>query len=151
VNEADLAELAVKAGVSPEWKHLAGVTHEVAPQTLRALLSLLGFPCGSASERRDSSARLEGRVREAAPPSLLTARLQEPLDLTGFARQARRAKLSFEDGSRQELMLGDGPEGRRLLPGLDRPGYHRLEIGDAQVTLAVAPPRCVTIDDVAQG
>jgi hypothetical protein len=40
VNEADLAELAVKAGVSPEWKDLAGVTHEVAPQTLRALLSL---------------------------------------------------------------------------------------------------------------
>jgi 4-alpha-glucanotransferase len=151
VNEADLAELAVKAGVSPEWKDLAGVTHEVAPQTLRALLSLLGFPCGSASERRDSSARLEGRVREAAPPSLLTARLQEPLDLTGFARQARRAKLSFEDGSRQELMLGDGPEGRRLLPGLDRPGYHRLEIGDAQVTLAVAPPRCITIEDIAQG
>ena len=37
------------------------------------------------------------------------------------------------------------------MPGLDRPGYHRLEMGDAEVTLAVAPPRCFTVEDVARG
>ena len=88
-----------------------------APPTLRAVLSMLGFPGGDARERRDSLARLQARMGEATPPSLVTARLGEPLDLAPFARRARSAKLSFEDGSRQELGLGEGPEGRRRLPG----------------------------------
>ena len=151
MKEAELAELAVKAGVAPEWRDLAGVTHEVAPPTLRAVLSMLGFPGGNARECRDSLARLQARMGEATPPSLVTARLGEPLDLAPFARRARSAKLSFEDGSRQELGLGEGPDGRRRLPGIDRPGYHRLEIGDRELTLAVAPSRCITIEDVARG
>src|SRR5205085_6542816 len=37
-----------------------------------------------------------------------------------------------------------------LLP-VDSPGYHRLPIRDREVTLAVAPPRCVTLQDIAPG
>jgi 4-alpha-glucanotransferase len=151
VSETELRELAVKAGVAPEWKDLAGVTHEVAPQTLRALLAMLGFSCDGASGPRDCLARLEASARDAAMSSLITARVNEPLLLPNFAPKARAARLSFDDGSRQDLDTADDPRGRMILPGLDRPGYHRLEIGDVEMTLAVAPSRCFTVEDVAQG
>ena len=89
MSEAELRELAVKAGIAPEWKDLAGVTHAVPPRTIRALLSMLGFPCGSASELRDSRARLEGRMVETATPSLVTARVGEPLVLPALTAGAK--------------------------------------------------------------
>ena len=37
------------------------------------------------------------------------------------------------------------------MPPIDEPGYHRLRVGDREITLAVAPPRCVTLEDIAPG
>ncbi|MBV9568356.1 MAG: 4-alpha-glucanotransferase, partial [Hyphomicrobiales bacterium] len=151
MSEAELRELAVKAGVAPQWTDLAGITHDVAPQTLRALLTVLGFPCAGAGELQDSAERLARSTGDAATPSLVTARLGEPLILPASVRKARRARLTFEDGTRRNIELGEASCGRKLLPQIDRPGYHRLEIGDMEVTLAVAPPLCFTIEDVAPG
>ena len=39
----------------------------------------------------------------------------------------------------------------RAVPPIDTPGYHTLRYGDREVTIAVAPPRCVTIGDIAPG
>ena len=150
MSEAELRELAIQAGVAPEWKDLTGVTHAVAPRTLRALLTMLGFPCGNAGELHDSLRRIESSTGDAATPSVVTTRARESLVLPAFATKARRARLTFEDGARQDLELEERPgRGGRILPGVERPGYHRLEIGGAEVTLAVAPPRCFTIEDVA--
>ena len=41
--------------------------------------------------------------------------------------------------------------GRLNTPAIDQPGYHRLRFFDKDITLAIAPPRCVTLDDVARG
>ena len=38
-----------------------------------------------------------------------------------------------------------------MLPGLDRPGYHRLELGERELAVAVAPPRSFGVADVAPG
>ncbi|MBV8184357.1 MAG: 4-alpha-glucanotransferase [Hyphomicrobiales bacterium] len=152
MSEATLRELAAEAGVAPDWKDLAGVAHRVSAQTLRALLSMLGFPCDSESELRDSRARLQEQSGEAVKPCLITTRLNEPLVIPAFAGPAKTVKLCFEDGSRQEFVPDEDPQGRGLLmPRLDRAGYHRLETGDRELTLAVAPPRCFTVADVAQG
>jgi 4-alpha-glucanotransferase len=151
VSERELRDLAIKAGVAPEWKDLAGVTHAVSPQTLRSLLAMLGLPCETAGELRDSLARLDGRMGAAAAPSLVTARVGDPLLLPILARRATKAKVLFEDGSQQDLALEDGPERRMRSPGLDRPGYHRLEFGGTEMVVAVAPRRCFAIEDVAEG
>jgi 4-alpha-glucanotransferase len=37
------------------------------------------------------------------------------------------------------------------IPPITTPGYHRLCYGDREVTLAVAPPRCLTLSDVLGG
>src|SRR5262249_62124781 len=37
------------------------------------------------------------------------------------------------------------------VPPIPRPGYHRLRVGDREVVLAVAPRRCLTLQEVGGG
>ena len=37
------------------------------------------------------------------------------------------------------------------MPPIGTPGYHRVYVGERDVTLAVAPPRCVMLEDIAPG
>ncbi len=37
------------------------------------------------------------------------------------------------------------------MPAIRVPGYHALDIDNVRLTLAVAPPRCLTIDDIGAG
>ncbi len=66
-------------------------------------------------------------------------------------RGAARGLLTYEDGSvRYPQVFPFEVTGSSARP-LERIGYHRLEIADRQVTIAVAPSRCVTIEDRADG
>jgi 4-alpha-glucanotransferase len=56
-------------------------------------------------------------------------------------------RLIAEDGAQLKTTLREGHKGAQL-SDIDRPGYYRLELGDTQMTLAVAPPRCFTIADI---
>ena len=47
-------------------------------------------------------------------------------------------------------MAKQGPNGTLTLPAFNEIGYHRLELNDVMTTIAVAPPRAYTLDDVAQ-
>ena len=51
----------------------------------------------------------------------------------------------LEDGSRLSLTL------QSAVPPIDTPGYHTLRYADREITIAVAPPRCVTVGDIAPG
>jgi 4-alpha-glucanotransferase len=149
VSDEELRGLAVKAGIAPQWQDQKGRMHAVAPATLRRLLGILGLACDSAVELRDSLARLETTADEA-PSAFLTTRLGQALPLPGASRGGR-AKVSFEDGAQQEFQLEEGQGGQVLLPGLDRAGYHRVELDGRELTVAAAPARAFGIEDAAPG
>ena len=117
MSDRELRELAAKAGIASQWQDQKGEMHEVAPETLRRLLAILGLPGDSIGELRDSLAEVEGHTALSA--SLLTTRLDAPLRLPRD-RPGTRARLSFEDGSQRECMLGEGPAREGILPGIEQ-------------------------------
>jgi 4-alpha-glucanotransferase len=130
VNE--LLELAEAAGLSPRWKDYLGVSHDVSPDSLRAILKALDLPAGSDAEIRESLFRAR---QPASTLPLLTAVVGEPIAMpvTGPFR------LTLEDGT---VLDGVGK-----LPSVDVPGYHTLETGDQITTIAVAPRACHGLPD----
>ncbi len=135
-----LLALAEAAGVAPRWRDVHGEWHDVAPDTLRAVLSALDLPAGGAGEIADSQAQLAGR--ELTLPPLVTAVVGAPVRLPVGGRW----QLTFEDGSQRDGMVEDG-----ALPALDRPGYHRLDVAGQATTLAVAPARGYAVADATPG
>ncbi len=123
-----LRAAAEQAGLMTVWRDTAGQDRFVAPDVLRRLLDVVG----------------PGPV---ARPPLLTADLGAAALLPLPSGPAR---LTLEDGSVRELHLDPGEAGA-WLPAVDQPGYHHLATGDAEVTLAVAPPRCWTVADACPG
>lgn len=61
-------------------------------------------------------------------------------DLSGGARTFYTATAG------EPIMVGG-----RTLPAIGEPGYHRLDHDGREITVAVAPPRCVTLEDIAPG
>jgi len=143
MTDAALADLAEAAGVAPRWRDVHGAWHTVAPDTLRVVLGALGLPAGTDVAARGSLALLRQGAGSLAP--LVTARAGQP---TRLAAQPGRYELHMEDGSVQDGMLGDA-DGMAELPAILVPGYHRLTVGGRQVTLAVAPGRCFSVQDIA--
>jgi len=127
MNDDTLRQQAVAAGLLPEWIDVQGRTQQVAPPTLRALLNSLG-PTTPDTDRL---------------PRLLIAN-DAGVALPG-AQPGHRWRVTFESGETAEGTVQQAPDGRGWLPPVPRYGYHRLELDDLHTTLAVAPPRCVTL------
>lgn len=147
MSDDDIRELARAAGLAETWTDALGVVQQVAIDSLRRILGALGLSTATAGDIEASRQRL-------APPSslppLVTMTSHGRLALPGRAGGAARGQLTYEDGEVATLRFSR--RGDKLVgPALDRIGYHRLEFGDRQVTVAVAPPRCVTIEDRARG
>jgi 4-alpha-glucanotransferase len=147
VSDEDIRELARAAGLAETWTDALGIAQQVAIGSLRRILDALGLPTATSGDIEASRQRL-------APPSslppLVTMTCGSRLTLPGRAGGAARGQLTYEDGGVATLRFSR--RGDKLVgPALDRIGYHRLEFGDRQVTVAVAPPRCVTIEDRARG
>ena len=125
MTDAILTELAEASGVAARWKDFRDGWHDVAPDTLRAVLQALGVAAATDAEAKASLAEHAG-ASETLPP-LLTAAQGEFRALSG------RCTVLLEGGGTVE---SDG--GVRI----DQPGYHRLRCGQAEATLAVAPLQC---------
>ena len=80
MTDAALAALAEAAGVAPRWTDIHGQTHEVGPDTLRAVLLASGFPAGTDAEIADSHARLNA---PSALPPLITGQVGVPTYIPG--------------------------------------------------------------------
>ncbi len=120
-----LAALAEASGVAPRWKDFRDQWHDVAPDTVRAVLSALGVPAATDAEVADSLAH-HRNADEGLPP-LLTALQGEWCALPA--------------GCTVELEFGgsvDASGGARI----DQAGYHRLRCDGRETVLAVAPHRC---------
>ncbi len=141
-----LMRLAKQAGLHAEWQDVHGKEHTISPDTLRAALQALGFAADSESACRDSAKAI--KAEDAAPTPLTTADLGKAV---AYAGQPGRFRITLESGKVVEGMAAPSAKNRLRLPAINEPGYHRLEISNAEVTLAVAPEQSRAIRDVAEG
>jgi 4-alpha-glucanotransferase len=126
-----LHRLAEAAGLEIHWDNYLGEPRTVQPDALRAVLTALGYHCGTAAQIRESLARLAPAEGLDALPPLITARVGAPIRLPA---DNQAAKLLLEPGTALDIALQDNT----LAPVCD-PGYHRLLIGDREIVLAMAP------------
>jgi 4-alpha-glucanotransferase len=85
-------------------------------------------------------------VPPAETPPLITADVGQPIRVPGVDRDSA-AELLLEGEAPRPLTISPS----RGLPPIAMPGYHTLRVGARELTLAVAPPRCVTFEDIAPG
>jgi 4-alpha-glucanotransferase len=147
MNDEALRDLARRAGIAVEWQDYANQPHTVSPDTLRQILAALGLPAGTRGDLAASRRNLSRRATLADLPPLLTATAGRPTRLDLGAADSLPAKLILQRGDTRDLTLMPA-RGRLRIPAVQEIGYHRLQIGDREVVLAVAPAQCRTIDDV---
>jgi len=123
VNDETILAQAHKAGIAVDWTDANGQPQRVSVASLNRILDALGD------------------IGPRQPPPLITATVGQPIDIVAEGP----AELVLEDGSRLSLTL------QSMVPPIDTPGYHTLRYADREVTIAMAPPRCVTIGDIAPG
>lgn len=144
MSDAAIRQLARRAGIAVQWTDYAGKRHRVPLDTLRRILGALGLPNDSAADQSHSGHLLT----QAHTPPLMTATAGMPISLPiKAAGDSSHVRLVYEDGAVAELAIEQTREGIGL-PPIQSIGYHTLEIGRTRLTLAVAPPRCVTIADI---
>ncbi len=146
---AALHGLAEEAGITVVWQDYRGVMHNVSTKTLRALLAALELPAldvdDIAASRMRLAAEAQGHVAEHLPP-LATAMVGAPISLSfGASFAGKKYRVTLEDGEVREGRFAD--EGPAIVEAIERFGYHRLEVEDVSLTLAIAPARCYGVAD----
>lgn len=141
-----LRQLAATAGLSLSWTDFRGQPHEVGVETLHATLAAMGIAAQGDDEIRDSRHRL---LAEFSGEGLdfLTTDVGTPTLLPSGIISSPTAVLRLEDGRRLDIRLNPGVGGLSVPPILEA-GYHQLDLDGQTLTLAVAPPRALSIHDV---
>lgn len=142
-----LTKLAEAAGLILEWQDSEGKTLHLSPTIQRILLPLLGFPVDSEEAMHDSLRRLGRWSHPQTPeqlPPLITVDQDVDIALPCPLEGGTPYRLVLETGS----TLSGEVTAKGEIPAIAEPGYHELEIGDARLTLAVAPPRCYSPADI---
>ncbi|HEY1961312.1 MAG TPA: 4-alpha-glucanotransferase [Rhizomicrobium sp.] len=140
-----LTRLARAAGLYVDWTDANGRPHAVKPDTLRAVLAVLGYPGDSTKEIAESHRRLEHDLKTI--PRLITAHPREPVHLGAH----QRARLRRGDDEWQDMTLNPLRVGGSCFRAPDAIGYYELELDNSEHVLAVAPQRCYGIADAAPG
>ena len=125
MNDEAIHQLARKAGIAVDWIDANDRPQRVSANSLWRILAALDH---------------DGRTRA---PRLITTTLGKPTVLPDL-QERKAAELMLEGGAPQSIVL----EPAQGIPPIITPGYHRLRYGDREVTVAVAPPRCLTLSDV---
>ncbi|WP_375242855.1 4-alpha-glucanotransferase [Sphingomonas parapaucimobilis] len=115
---SDLHARAEAAGLSRRWQDAQGRDQTVSDEALAAILD-----------------RLDTDVGETV---FVSGELGEEVPLPGTCGDGT-ALLVLEGGETASITIRG-----RMLPSINQPGYHRLEQGERQWTVAIAPPRCPT-------
>jgi 4-alpha-glucanotransferase len=146
MNDSAIRDLARRAGLAVTWRDYANDERRVSIESLRRLLAALNLPCETPSDLAHSL----HRCNPAGPPPLVTATIGEPFDLPVTGPSPQRVHMTCEDGRSVDLTASAQLRAVRL-SGIETPGYHVAEIDGRRVTIAVAPPRCATVDDIRPG
>lgn len=133
--------LAQRAGLSLRWTDYQGVERSVAPDALRRVLRALHLPADSEVDLDSSLEKLDVAALLTVP-EMIVGRAGVPTALPpALAVQPQETlRVQLEQGGVLDLCCaGFESDGRIWLPPVDQIGYHRLEIGGQQLTLAIAP------------
>ncbi|QOR39802.1 4-alpha-glucanotransferase [Billgrantia diversa] len=143
MSEKRLAQLADAAGLILEWEDSEGRRKRLDATTQRKLLARLGYPADSPDELAASLERLRVPASPEQWPPLITAERGTATELPSALAAGTEFTLHLEQGD----LLHDRLDKRGRLPPIGVAGYHRLQVANREVTLAVAPPRCYTPAD----
>jgi 4-alpha-glucanotransferase len=143
MSDAQLEILASRAGLAVDWIDANGRPQKVGPSVLRAVLTGLGHPAGSAQEIDASLLELQAVQQTHRLPPLLTIDVGAGLDLARYFEPETPCDIHLEDGSKMYLKL----DAHAVLPGLIPVGYQHVSIDGQSFTLAVAPERCYSVGD----
>lgn len=133
MNEEAVRARARQMGLAVEWVDAMGRQQQVRTESLRRILESLG----------------ETHDLEGVPP-LVTARVDARIALPNLSIDADLpAELALEDGSVRPVTIRGGKDA--TLPAIGQPGYHHLRFAGREIVLAVAPSRCVTLEQVGAG
>ncbi|MEW6765516.1 MAG: malto-oligosyltrehalose synthase [Pseudomonadota bacterium] len=159
-----LGELSTLAGILPAYHDIWGKRHLTSDATRRALLGAMGISCGTPEEIAESIHALQARPWRRWLPPVHVGPVGQPLRLSLCLPAAMRDtpmrwRLLLEDGGQLEgefipsgLKAGKGASFDAqdyqawwlVLPPLEQPGYHRLEVEGAGETasllLVIHPP-----------
>jgi 4-alpha-glucanotransferase len=121
------------AGLAIDWVDAMGRPQQVKTEALRRILDSLNTPQDGSDVR-----------------PLVTARVDARIDLPGLSTEADTpAELVLEDGSVRSVTIRGGKAA--TVPAIGKAGYHRLRFAGREITLAVAPARCVTLEEMGAG
>ena len=148
MKEAGIRALARKVGVDSDWIDASGRPRRVGLEPLTRILAALGYPCTNSRELAESRDRLRIEPDKVAP--LVTSTVGRPFRLPLSGDADVMAELVHEGGDRQSLTLRR-QKVHLVVPPIARSGYYRLRFAERELSIAVAPRRCLTIADVAEG
>ncbi|KHL24875.1 4-alpha-glucanotransferase [Croceibacterium mercuriale] len=143
-----VTELARAVGLQPEWDDAQARPQVTAEDDLARVLAALGYPAGSEAEIAASHEKL---AAERAARNFLSVDLGDDLLINDVGMA--KAEVMLEDGGGMILPLTAYGSGQLRLPTsrITTPGYHQLQVGGRDYTLAVAPRRCFSFADAAPG
>ncbi len=133
MRDRDIEKRATLSGLQIRWRDAFGHERRVSAETLRALLDTMDLR-GEGSDRGIRNFA----VTFAARPSV-----ELPDKIRG-----KVIRVELEQGGVIDFARGDSSTRialKRPLP----PGYHTLHFDDRRMTLAAAPQRCFSINDIA--
>jgi 4-alpha-glucanotransferase len=120
-----------------------GQAHVVSDESLSAVLKAIGLDTETANHI-DESMQLVTAESSNFAPKMLTGTLGHLIDAGGLRGNYL---IRYESGGQRHGVIADDG----VLPAIAELGYHRLEIGGAEIMLAVAPPRAYTLADAGAG
>ena len=133
MNEEAVRARARQAGLAVDWVDAMGRQQQVRAESLRRILE-----------------SLDGTQDRPDLPPLVTARVDARIALPNLSIEADTpAELALEDGSVRPVTIRGGKAA--TVPAVGQPGYHRLRFAGREITLAVAPARCLTLEEVGAG
>ncbi|MDY7579062.1 4-alpha-glucanotransferase [Herbaspirillum sp. RTI4] len=143
-----LQRLAQAAGLYSDWIDAFDQPQQVADESLRTILSLMGLACGSEAQCQDSLRRLAAEEAASPLPPLMTATVGE---MVSFGAKPQLAglhyRLELASGQLLHGCFADDTGQVANLPAINECGYHRLQTDLFELTLAVAPRRCFGVAD----
>ena len=145
MSDEALKTLARRAGIALEWRDYANKRHAVSIETVRRILSALGFAVSTGADIADGQKQLESDVLRPLVTATVGAAVEVPIAAHKLTRSGR---ITDEDGRNIPVEFEAAPRGAKLR-GIEKPGYYALEFDDERITLAVAPSRCFTVTDIA--
>ena len=143
MSDSALRKLAAAAGIEVTWRDVHGGEQIVSDDSLRAVLQAIGLRAETDEQIAQAVRRLAAEDDESAA-KLMTAERGHPIRCQGLDGSFR---IYLESGRVIDGVVAENS----MLPAVDEIGYHRLEAGNLEIILAVAPPRAYSIDDAASG